>query len=158
MILEFRINNRFKKYGKKKRQSREVCIKVIKISYRRVSSLGTSQLKDEEQKNLWESILNDVAQRDETTESTLLILGDKGAGKRSLVSAWNKYWVKSENQLIKVDRMFSPYAGLDSAFLYVKDLSEKDAINMNVTSKENLPKLNIWSLLLVTQAPYIEFR
>ena len=42
--------------------------------------------------------------------------------------------------------MFSPYAGLDSAFLYVKDLSEKDAIGINVTSKENLPKLNIWSL------------
>lgn len=42
--------------------------------------------------------------------------------------------------------MFSPYAGLDSAFLYVKDLSEKDAININASSKENLPRMNIWSL------------
>ena len=42
--------------------------------------------------------------------------------------------------------MFSPYAGLDSAFLYVKDLYDKDAINMNITAKENLPKLNVWSL------------
>ena len=48
--------------------------------------------------------------------------------------------------MIKVDKMFSPFAGLDSAFLYAKDLNEKDAININVTSKENLPKLNIWSL------------
>ena len=90
--------------------------------------------------------MNDVAQRDEITESTLLILGDKGVGKKSLVSVLNKYYVKSENQLIKVDKMFSPFAGLDSAFLYVKDLNEKDAINMNVSSKENLPRLNIWSL------------
>src|SRR3984885_15799909 len=42
--------------------------------------------------------------------------------------------------------MFSPYAGLDSAFLYVKDLNEKDSINISVSAKENLPKLNIWSL------------
>lgn len=42
--------------------------------------------------------------------------------------------------------MLSPFAGLDSAFLYVKDLNEKDVININVTSKENLPRLNIWSL------------
>lgn len=42
--------------------------------------------------------------------------------------------------------MFSGYAGLDSAFLYVKDLSEKDAINITMTAKENLPKMNIWSL------------
>ena len=76
----------------------------------------------------------------------MLLLGDKGSGKKSLISAWNKHLVKSENQLIKVDKMFSPFAGLDSAFLYVKDLNEKDAININVTSKENLPKLNIWSL------------
>jgi hypothetical protein len=42
--------------------------------------------------------------------------------------------------------MFSSYAGLDFAFLYAKDLSEKEAISMNVTSDENLPKLNAWVL------------
>lgn len=42
--------------------------------------------------------------------------------------------------------MGSSYAGLDSAFLYVKDLSEKDAINTVITSDENLPRLNTWIL------------
>ena len=40
--------------------------------------------------------------------------------------------------------MCSNYAGLDFAFLYAKDLSEKDALNTQVTSDDNLPKINIW--------------
>ena len=35
--------------------------------------------------NLWQSILNDVVQRDDMRESHLLVLGDRGAGKRSLL-------------------------------------------------------------------------
>lgn len=42
--------------------------------------------------------------------------------------------------------MGSAYSALDSAFLYVKDLSEKDALNTIVTSDENLPKINVWYL------------
>lgn len=42
--------------------------------------------------------------------------------------------------------MGSHYAGLDTAFLYVKDLTEKDAFNTIVTADENLPKLNVWIL------------
>jgi hypothetical protein len=42
--------------------------------------------------------------------------------------------------------MGSQYAGLDSAFLYVKDLTEKDALSTVVTSDENLPKMNVWIL------------
>jgi hypothetical protein len=42
--------------------------------------------------------------------------------------------------------MFSSYAGLDFAFLYAKDLSEKEAISSIVTSDENLPKVNTWIL------------
>lgn len=40
--------------------------------------------------------------------------------------------------------MLSHYAGLDFAFLYAKDLNEKDVINAQVTSEENLPKINTW--------------
>ena len=40
--------------------------------------------------------------------------------------------------------MLSHYAGLDFAFLYAKDLNEKDSINAAVTSEENLPKINTW--------------
>lgn len=42
--------------------------------------------------------------------------------------------------------MGSSYAALDSAYIYVKDLSEKDALNTIVNADENLPKINIWIL------------
>ena len=35
--------------------------------------------------NLWQSILDDVAQRDDVPESHIFVLGDRGAGKRSLI-------------------------------------------------------------------------
>ena len=75
--------------------------------------------------------MNDVTQRDDIKESHLLVLGDRGAGKKSLISAVNKHIVRATNMLINVDKMGSQYSALDSAFLYVKDLSEKDALNEN---------------------------
>ena len=38
---------------------------------------------------IWNKILNDVVKRETQTDSTMLILGDKGAGKRSIVNAIN---------------------------------------------------------------------
>ncbi len=99
-----------------------------------------------DQANLWKSILNDVAQRDDVRESHVLVLGDRGAGKRSLIQALNKHLVRSTNKFIEVDKMGSAYAALDSAFLYVKDLSEKDALTSMVTSDDNLPRMNVWIL------------
>ena len=75
--------------------------------------------------------MNDVTQRDDIKESHLLVLGDRSAGKKSLISAVNKHIVRATNMLINVDKMGSQYSALDSAFLYVKDLSEKDALNEN---------------------------
>ena len=48
--------------------------------------------------------------------------------------------------------MGSQNAGLDSAFLYVKDLSEKDALSSIITSDENLPRMNVWILQDVEKA------
>jgi hypothetical protein len=42
--------------------------------------------------------------------------------------------------------MGSQYSALDFEFLYVKDLSEKDAMTTTVTSEDNLPKINVWVL------------
>ncbi len=42
--------------------------------------------------------------------------------------------------------MCSPYSGLDASFLYVKDMTEKDALMSMVSSDDNLPRLNIWTL------------
>jgi hypothetical protein len=52
--------------------------------------------------------------------------------------------------------MCSSYAGLDSAFLYVKDLSEKDALSSIVTSDDNLPKMNTWLLQNVEKTDLLQ--
>ena len=52
--------------------------------------------------------------------------------------------------------MCSSYSGLDSAFLYVKDLSEKDALSSLVTSDDNLPKVNTWLLQNVEKTDLLQ--
>lgn len=42
--------------------------------------------------------------------------------------------------------MGSNYSGIDFGFLYVKDMTEKDAVSTIVTSDDNLPRMNIWML------------
>lgn len=100
--------------------------------------------------NLWESILNDLTLRlkdlDSKDESHLIVLGDRGAGKRSLIQALNKNFVRASYKWMEVEKMGSNYAALDFEFLYVKDLNEKDALNSIVTSDDNLPKMNVWIL------------
>ena len=94
--------------------------------------------------NLWQSILNDVAHRDELNDSHLIVLGDRGAGKRSLINALNKNCVKSKNKFIEVEKMGSQYSGIDFEFLYVKDMNERDALQTMVTSDDNLARMNVW--------------
>ena len=79
-------------------------------------------------------------------ESHLIVLGERGAGKRSLIQSLNKHCVRGTNKLIEVDKMGSQFSALDFEFLYVKDMSEKDAIHGIVTAEDNLPRLNIWML------------
>jgi predicted AAA+ superfamily ATPase len=57
--------------------------------------------------NLWQGILNDVTQRDDMRESHLIVLGERGAGKRSLIQSLNKHCVRATNKLIEVDKMAS---------------------------------------------------
>ena len=96
--------------------------------------------------NIWQGILNNVTQRDDMRESNLIVLGERGAGKRSLIQSINKHCVRATNKLIEVDKMASQYSALDFEFLYVKDMSEKDAIHGIVTAEDNLPRLNVWML------------
>lgn len=79
-------------------------------------------------------------------ESNLIVLGDKGVGKRSLIQSINKHCVKATNKFIEVDKMGSQYSALDFEFLYVKDMNEKDAIHGIVTADDNLPRMNVWML------------
>ena len=88
--------------------------------------------------------MSDVAKRDVQKDSTILLLGDKGAGKRSLISAVNQKHILGRNKTIPVDQMGSDYAALDFSFLYVKDLSDRENTNQAVNADDNLPQLNIW--------------
>lgn len=45
-----------------------------------------------------------------------------------------------------VEQMGSDFAALDFSFLYVKDLTDREQLNNNVTSEDNLPRLNIWTV------------
>ena len=45
-----------------------------------------------------------------------------------------------------VEHMGSDFAALDYCFLYVKDLSDKDAASQIVQADDNAPMLNIWKL------------
>ena len=74
--------------------------------------------------NLWDSILQDVVQRDEHQDSCLLLLGNFGVGKRSIVREINTKYAQARNKNLNVDEMGSDYAALSSSFLYVKDLME----------------------------------
>jgi hypothetical protein len=59
-----------------------------KSTYRKGSNM-------DEKGNLWQSILNEVALRDDIKESHLIVLGDRSAGKRTLIQAINKNNSKS---------------------------------------------------------------
>ena len=98
------------------------------------------------EKNLWKSILSDVAKRDENHDSYLLLLGDRGCGKRSLVKEINSKFVLGKNKYIPVEQMGSDFAALDFSFLYVKNLAERENAKSSVTTEDNLSKLSVWSL------------
>lgn len=96
--------------------------------------------------NLWKSILEDVVKRDDQSDSTLLLLGNQGAGKRSIIREINNKYVQGRNKHLAVEKMGSDYAALDSSFLYVKDLLDPDMASSTVTTDDNLSKMNIWTV------------
>ena len=70
--------------------------------------------------------MQNVVQRDEQQDSYLLLMGNYGVGKRSIVREINSNFVMSRNKNLNVDKMGSDYAALDSSFLYVKDLMDTE--------------------------------
>jgi predicted AAA+ superfamily ATPase len=58
----------------------------------------------------------------------LIVLGDRGAGKRSLLQAINKNCVHAKNKFIDVEKMGSQFSAIDFGFLYVKDPADKDGL------------------------------
>jgi hypothetical protein len=73
-------------------------------------------------------------------------LGNYGAGKRSIIREINNKYVNCRNKNMGVEKMGSDYSALDFSFLYVKDLLDPEMASSTVTTDDNLPKLNIWSV------------
>ena len=107
-------------------------------------------------KNLWSTILGDVGKRDDLDDSHLLLLGDRGSGKRSIIKEINNKYVRGINKKKKVEEMGSDFSALDFSFLYVKDLLDQDNLMNSVTVDDNQPKINIWSLHDSSQCELLE--
>jgi len=54
----------------------------------------------ENKKNLWLALLDSVGVRRDIKQAHVIILGDRGAGKRSLIKAMNKPFLKQLSVLI----------------------------------------------------------
>lgn len=65
-----------------------------------------------------------MVKRDDLEDSHLLLLGDRGSGKRSIIKEINNKFVRGMNKKILVEKMGSDFSALDFSFLYVKDLMD----------------------------------
>ena len=68
--------------------------------------------------------MGEVVKRDDLEDSHLLLLGDRGSGKRSILKEINNNFVRGMNKKILVEKMGSDFSALDFSFLYVKDLMD----------------------------------
>ena len=96
--------------------------------------------------NLWLSIRESVQKREDLHDSHLILLGDRDAGKRTILREINKSQIQGKNKAINLEQMGSNFAALDNHFLYVKDLSDPTSAQEEVTQGDNLAKLNVWAL------------
>ena len=96
------------------------------------SVIGGPEGPNSVKKNLWHTLLESVGSRHDMPQAHLLILGDKGCGKRSFVKALNKPFLKG-NLANKFDEFGSDFANFDASFVYMRDISEPTEGNLGVT-------------------------
>ena len=98
--------------------------KIPELPARATEKTGGTKQSKEGGKNLWQSILGEVVKRDDLEDSHVLMLGDRGSGKRSIIKEINAKYILARNKEITVDKMGSDFSALDFSFLYVKDLMD----------------------------------
>lgn len=90
-------------------------------------------------------MLDSVGKRSGSKEGHLLLLGDHDAGKRSLLKAMNKPFLKSLAIPVDVfDEYGSHFAPFESSFLYVHEHFGDNDNEEGGKSDENLVRLNVW--------------
>lgn len=89
-------------------------------------------------KNLWHSLLDDTGARKDVPQAHVLVLGDKGCGKRSLIKHINsKFMQYVPNN--KMDDYGSDFANFDCSYMFHKDIHEAGFDDFNVQSR-----INVW--------------
>lgn len=70
-------------------------------------------------------MLKSVGVRQESKQSHLIILGDRGAGKRSLITSLNKPFLKRMGIQVSVfEEIGSDFSLFESSYLYAEDVNE----------------------------------
>lgn len=101
---------------------------------------------EDEKKNLWRNLLTSVGQRTENRASHILLLGDRNAGKRSLIKAMNKPFMKQLGlQLNVFDDIGSDFSLFESSFIYARDIMDLGADEgQQIGIEESLTRINVW--------------
>ncbi len=99
---------------------------------------------ENEKKNIWASLLKEVGVRGETRPAHLLILGDRGAGKRSLLKAMNKPFLRQLGiDPLAFEEIGSNYAMFESSYLYVRDIADMGEEG-GQQEDSTLSRVNVW--------------
>jgi hypothetical protein len=88
-----------------------------------------------------------VAKREETKAAHILVLGDKKAGKRTLVEALNKPLTKQMGLKINLfEDIGSDFSLFESSFMYMRDIADyEETGTQNVGYDDsNLILVNVW--------------
>ena len=125
----------------------------------RQSVVGEGALDNEkEKKNLWRNLLQSVRKRSELNQAHILVLGDRGAGKRSLIRSMNRPFLKQLGIMVQVfDEIGSEYSLFESSYLYVRDFNEyaADGEGTVVQGEETLTRVNVWVVNDIDIAPIL---
>ena len=108
--------------------------------------LKTADEDDDQKKNLWRSLLQSVGQRTESRNANILLCGDRNAGKRSLIKAMNKPFLKQLGVQVNIfDDIGSDYSLFESSFLYARDIMDLgDEEGKQIGIEDNLTRITVW--------------
>ena len=86
-------------------------------------------------------MLNQVGNRKDIPQAHVIVLGDKGCGKRTLIKQMNKPFIKFLPKH-KIEEYGSDFANFDCSFLFYKDIMEGSNIAFEDANAHT--RINVW--------------
>lgn len=76
----------------------------------------------------------------------MIILGDRNSGKKSLIKAMNKPFMKQLGMQLNIfDEIGSEYSLFESSYLYARDVHDMGEDDKQIgMDSDNLTKINVW--------------